>query len=126
MRVIQTFWTNNEFKVENSGGWLSPEFHWMSWALSSLQLRKFYDDLTLYTDNNGKFILIDKLNYPYKNVQLSHNNLRIYPKNIWILGKIHTFSLQERTFMYVDGDVYIWKKLPELKTQKEYLFKILK
>ena len=33
----------------------------MSWALSCLSLREHYDEVALYTDSEGKRILIDEL-----------------------------------------------------------------
>ena len=40
MRIVQTFWTDRQSLLENSFGWINPQFHLMSWALSCLSLRK--------------------------------------------------------------------------------------
>ena len=39
MKMVQTFWSKpakGNSLMDISAGWLSPEYHWMSWALSGL------------------------------------------------------------------------------------------
>ena len=50
--------------MQDGFGWLHPEYNLMSWALSCLSLREHYDEVALYTDSEGKRILIDKLRFP--------------------------------------------------------------
>ena len=64
MRVIQTFWSGNKNVAEDSFGWLSPKYHLEGWALSMLRLKKFYEQVELYTDKEGHKILVDKLQLP--------------------------------------------------------------
>ncbi len=52
------------------GGWLSAEYHWLSWALSVLQLRRLYDEVKLVTDAAGKALLVDTLGLPYTIVRV--------------------------------------------------------
>ncbi len=65
MRIVQTFWTAGQDPLKHAFGWLHPEYNLMSWALSCLSLREHYDEVALYTDSEGKRILIDKLHLPY-------------------------------------------------------------
>ncbi|WP_036925222.1 DUF6734 family protein, partial [Prevotella veroralis] len=60
MKIIQSFWTGNKNCLKDSYGWLSPIFNYLSWIISSNQLRCFYDDVTLITDRQGYDILINK------------------------------------------------------------------
>jgi hypothetical protein len=114
MKIVQTFWSGNqtaEHYLHNKAGWLSAEYHWMSWALSILQLRNFYDDVELITDDVGKHILIDVLKLPYTSVRTDLQTvLTSYPNDLWALAKIFAYSLQKEPFLHIDGDVYIWKK----------------
>jgi hypothetical protein len=52
MNIVQSFWSKPFFKEKKDR--ITIEFLLMSWALSSLQLRKFYDEAFLYTDQKGK------------------------------------------------------------------------
>jgi hypothetical protein len=107
MRVIQSFWSCKQDLLRYRAGWLAPEYHFMSWALSSCTLSKYYSDLTLYTDRVGAKLLIDELRLPYKDVVCNLDSLEIYPANLWALPKIRAYC-QEAPFLHVDGDVYIW------------------
>ena len=64
MRIVQTFWTAGQDPLKHAFGWLHPEYNLMSWALSYLSLREHYDEVALYTDSEGKRILIDELRFP--------------------------------------------------------------
>ena len=88
-----------------SFGWLHPEYNLMSWALSCLSLRRHYDEVALYTDSVGKHVLIDLLHLPYTEVNVVFDGFKCLPHH-WALAKVHTYSLQEKPFIHVDGDVY--------------------
>lgn len=94
-------------------GWYSPEYHIMSWALSCLQLRKYYNNITLYADTVSSKLLIDTLQLPYSNVVCNLDELNIYHDNLWAIPKLYAYSLQEQPFLHVDGDVFIWKPFDE-------------
>lgn len=110
MRIVQTFWSgNNNDLVSNTFGWCAAEYHLMSWTLSCLQLKKFYKEVILYTDQAGCDLLIEKLKLPYDKVYVELDALNTYHKDLWGLSKIDTYSKQKEPFLHVDGDVFIWK-----------------
>lgn len=118
MKIIQTFWTGHSKIGDNpfdlKAGWLSCEYHWMSWALSCLQLKKFYSNIELITDSIGKKILIDTFNLPYSSVSTAlENSLDKYPAELWSLAKIFSYSIQKEQFIHVDGDVFLWQSLDD-------------
>lgn len=111
MKFIQTLYFNEKINpfVDNLG-WLSPEYHLMSWALSCLQLNDVYKKVDLYTSSNAAQLLVDTLGLPYNEVNITHDNLFMPDDNLWALAKIHTYSLQEHPFLHIDGDVFIFSK----------------
>jgi hypothetical protein len=120
MKIVQSFWTkpsctkgNLKFQNRFAGGWLDNKYNFMSWALSCLQFRKFYDEVELITDRKGKELLIDKLQLPYSNVIVELDQLNDYYHDLWVLPKIYAYSIQKEPFIHADGDVYIWKKFDE-------------
>jgi len=117
MKFIQTFWTrpaSNIHSMDIKGGWLFSESHWMSWALSCLQTRKFYGEIELVTDNRGKEILIDLLGLPYYSVTTElEGKLDNYPPQLWSLAKIYTYSIQREPFLHLDGDLFLWNQFDE-------------
>ncbi|WP_259069548.1 DUF6734 family protein [Mucilaginibacter sp. X4EP1] len=116
MKFIHTFWTgpsqlDKHDLISMKAGWLSCEYHWMSWALSCLQAKKILGSITLVTDLKGKEILIDKLKLPYNEVSTAlETKLDDYPQQLWALAKIYTYSIQKEPFLHLDADVFFWKK----------------
>ncbi|SDE20058.1 DUF6734 family protein [Niabella drilacis] len=108
MTICQTLWTHKKNLLEDPFGWVSPQHHLMAWALSSLQLNKFYKELELYTDKHGAAILSDTLDLPYKKIITDYDNLDCAP-DLWAYPKLLTYARQEKPFIHVDGDVVLWK-----------------
>ena len=114
MRIIQTYWTKDNLSnpLLNDGGFLCPEYHWMSWALSCLQLKRFYPDIELYTHQQGKEVLITQLQLPYFMTHLEIDNESFFqdcPSYLWAFAKIHTYSIQKKPFLHIDGDAFLWQ-----------------
>ena len=112
MRIVQTFWTAGRSPLEHSFGWLRPEYNLMSWALSCLSLRQHYDEVALYTDEQGMHVLIDLLHLPYTEVNVVYDEHLCLPQH-WAYAKIKTYSVQTKPFLHVDGDVFLPKPLLE-------------
>lgn len=114
MRIIQSFWScQSQNLTKHSFGWYSPEYHLMSWALSVLQLRNFYNEVELYTDHTGYEFLIKKLGLPYTDTHIVLDELNSFHKELWALPKVKVYGIQTKEFLHVDGDVFIWKPFPE-------------
>ena len=101
------------YKNSPNSGWAFKETHYMSWALSCLQLRKFYDEVELVTDSEGADLLINKLHLPYTSCKPVLDKLVDENPAVWALGKIAAYEAQEVPFIHVDGDIYIWKPFPK-------------
>jgi hypothetical protein len=113
MQIVQTFWNSKPDRkslMELKAGWLSPMFHYMGWALSCIQLRKYYGDLCLYTNESGRYHFEEVLKLPYETVELDFN-FRTFPKELWALSKVHVYQQQTRPFLHIDGDIFIWEAL---------------
>lgn len=118
MKVIQSFWSkpfleaNSDESARFKGGWLNANFFLYSSLLSCLKFKEHYGNVTLFTDDYGKNLLIDTFEIPYLSVNTSLNTISNYPPELWALGKILTYSLQNEPFIHADTDVFIWDKFP--------------
>jgi hypothetical protein len=122
LSIIQTLIVKTDIEpIKCNMGFLSPEFNWMSWALSCLQLRKFYDKVELFTNKLGKEILIDLLELPYTKVHLIQDEDIDFPEGLWAYAKLHTYSLQNSPFIHVDGDVFIWEQLRNISEHEQLI-----
>lgn len=114
LKIIQTLYLPGDGTdpLNNTLGFLSPEFNWMGWELSCLQLKQYYKRVELYTNNAGYEVLINKLKLPYDDVHVVLNGLS-FPSQLWAYPKLHTYSLQTEPFLHVDGDAFFWEKLDD-------------
>lgn len=117
MKIIQTLWT----KPGLNAGWLDRRYHFMSWAFSCLQLRKFYEEVEIYTDALGKKILIDELGLPYTRVHTILDDFN-YPSYLWAAPKLLAYGLQDKPFLHIDGDVFLFSPINEEDVDFDFVF----
>lgn len=114
MKFVQTLYIDTYQDPYHSGfGWARPEFHMMSWALSCLQLEKIYGNICLYANEQGAKLLIEELQLPYSRVEIFPKKYKLQHTQLWALPKLWTYSLQNEAFIHIDGDVYLFDKLPD-------------
>jgi hypothetical protein len=120
MKIVQSLWSKpvrvkvgKRFEEINKCGWADKKYNYFSWVLSCHQFRKFYDEVELVTDQEGYDLLINKLKLPYTSVKVVLDDLNHYHHDLWALGKIYVYSLQDKPFIHADGDVFIWGKFDQ-------------
>lgn len=113
MKIVQTFYNyNKDLPIANTAGFLCPEFHWMSMALSCSLLKKHFGFVTLYCNQSAKEIIVDQLKLPYDEVVIIPDFMEDFT-NLWALPKIHTYSCQNEPFIHVDNDWFMFDKLDD-------------
>lgn len=128
MKIVQSLWSKPSMKNanihitdRNNGGWYNKKCNYISWALSCLQFREFYDSVELVTDKLGYDLLINRLELPYTSVKVVLDDLNTYHPDLWSLGKLYAYSLQDAPFIHADGDIYIWQRFSEQLSQSQLL-----
>jgi len=111
MQAIWSFWSK-PFHAKQGSTWLSDRHHLYSTTLSLVCAMQHFNETILYTDDHGAELLIDKLQLPYKKVSTSLNDINEYDESWWTVGKLHAYSKQNKPFLHIDNDVYLWKALP--------------
>lgn len=118
MKIIHSLWTypirNKEKNQHNrtSGGWMSEKYHYMSWIFSNLLAKTHYPQIELFTDDYGAELLTQQIGIEYDKVHIKLNHLeKKYSPNLWAIGKMETYNLQNEPFLHIDGDVFLFDKL---------------
>lgn len=104
---------SQSIETRNFGGWLDKKYFYYCWALSCLQLCKYYSNVDLVTDEFGKAIFIDLMELPYTSYSTELENISSTNTDLWAQGKLYTYLQQDQPFIHIDGDVLIWDKLDE-------------
>jgi len=120
MKIVQSLWSKPgrirkkaDYASFNKCGWPDRKYFYYSWALSCLQFRKYYEEVELVTDKEGYELLIDKMQLPYTNVRVVLDDLKDYHPDLWALGKIYAYQIQEKPFIHADADIIIWDKFSQ-------------
>lgn len=115
MKIIQSFWskpfckrTVGDTGIDSNPVWYDKRFFYFSWAYSCLLLKAQYPQVTLYTDEIGKKILVDWMELPYDEVIVCLNNIDHLHEDLWAMGKVYVYGLQQEPFIHVDGDIFIY------------------
>lgn len=106
MKAVQTLWCGDRELEHSPFWWNDAECHLMSWALSAMTLRQYFDRLELYTDSQGAHVLIDLLGLPYTEVKVVYDHFHCLSCH-WALSKVTTYSMQSEPFIHIDGDIYL-------------------
>lgn len=96
---------------EMYGGWPHKAYHYASQTFSCLKYKEFYRT-ELITDTKGYKVLIELLKLPYDDINIVLDEINDYSGNIWALGKLYSYKIQNEPFIHVDSDSYIWSRFP--------------
>ncbi|MGL5890947.1 MAG: DUF6734 family protein [Bacteroidia bacterium] len=93
-----------------------------SYVLAIEKARKFYPEINLVTDDSGKNLLVNQLKIPFGQVTTELNELSALSPMHWALPKILAVKVQEKPFIYLEGNIILWNDLPEELKKMELVF----
>lgn len=111
MRAVWSFWSK-PFQGYMGNTWYEPLHHCLAWGLSLRLARRHHRETMLVTDHAGAALLIDQLGLSFTHVSTELESLRKVDPGWWTMGKLFAYSLQDRPFVHLDTDVFLWKPLP--------------
>ena len=111
MRAVWSFWSP-PWLAQTGRTWCTPLHHLLAWGISLTAARRHYPDTVLITDHYGKKLLIDELGLPFAHVSTELERIKDADPAWWALGKLIAYSMQDRPFVHLDTDVFLWKPLP--------------
>ncbi|HUI56725.1 MAG TPA: DUF6734 family protein [Bryobacteraceae bacterium] len=111
MRAVWSFWSR-PFLAQKGWAWRTPLHHLLAWGLSVGAASRHYPDTLLVTDRYGKGLLVDTLGLSFANVSTELERLREADPDWWALGKLIAYGMQDRPFVHIDTDAFLWKPLP--------------
>ena len=115
MRAVWSFWTK-PFLAHKGRMWQEPKHHYYAWGLSLRLARQHYPDTLLVTDTPGKELLVNRLGLEFAEVSTELDRLRNVDHGWWTMGKLVAYAMQDRPFVHIDTDVFLWKALPSWLT----------
>jgi hypothetical protein len=111
MQAVWSFWSK-PFQAGKGRVWTEPKHHLQAWGLSLRLARQHFPETILVTDSPGKTLLVDTLGLEFTQVSTQLDRLRDVDPDWWALGKLVAYSLQDKPFIHLDTDVFLWRPLP--------------
>jgi hypothetical protein len=111
MRAVWSFWSK-PLRAGRGWRWRQPVHHLLAWGLSVRLAREHYPETVLITDSPGKALLVSKLGLAFTHVSTELDRLREEHPGWWSLGKLVAYSVQDKPFVHLDTDVFLWRSLP--------------
>ncbi len=111
MRAVWSFWSR-PVRAGTGPGWREPVHHLLAWGLSVRLASAHYPDTMLVTDTPGRSLLVDELGLSFSEVSTALDDLADADPRLWILGKLVAYGRQDRAFVHLDTDVFLWRPLP--------------
>jgi hypothetical protein len=92
--------------------WNSRQAQLSSWIISSELLRQHFDEVAFVTDTPGKELLVDQLGLRFTEVSTALDVMPATASDQFIaLGKLRAYALQDKPFVHVDDDLFLWRPL---------------
>jgi hypothetical protein len=111
LRAVWSFWSK-PFLAQTGWGWYEPLHHLLAWGLSHHLARRHYAETVLVTDDYGQRLLVDRLGLRFTHVSTELERLRRVDADWWVLGKLVAYRMQDKPFVHLDNDVFLWRPLP--------------
>lgn len=107
--VFSYFPTTNDLSLE-AKHWYNPRFHLYSWVMAVNMSRKWFEEVELITDSESAKLFVDTLKLPFTSVKTIFDDFK-YDKELWALGKIKAYEVQDKPFIHVDNDCILFNPL---------------
>ena len=114
-RAVWSFWSK-PLRHGRGWRWREPVHHLLAWGLSLRLAEVCYPETVLVTDGPGRALLVDGLGLSFSHVSTELDRLENEDPGWWALGKLVAYSLQDRPFLHLDTDVFLWQPLPDWLT----------
>lgn len=93
-----------------------------SYVLAIETARKHYPNIDLVTDDAGKNLLVRALGIEFNSVTTELNEIATLSAMHWAMPKIIAMKVQTDSFLYLEGNIMLWKDLPEELKKSEVVF----
>lgn len=122
MKTIMSFWSEPYIRKFHNA-WLREETWKLSWILSVACLKKQFQQVSLCTDDYGRYLLVEKLGLKFDSVSTALNDLPRNFAHFYCLAKSYTASLQEESFLHFDYDFFVRERINlENLTDEDVIF----
>lgn len=122
-RGVYSYW--NPDGESNTSGFNSFRDFLVSITLSILTSKKHFKEISLVTNNFGYKVLFEKLKLPIDIISNELEKLNTINRLFWAYSKIYTYSIQNKPFIHIDNDVFLWDSISKEMKESRLCFQSL-
>ena len=122
-KAVFSFWSKPFFiqnASRNFGGFNTLTDFYNSWILAVCSAVKIFKEVELITDKKG-LELLSKLNLPFTNIKVELDCLNHIHHDIWAIGKLYTYYIQDKPFVHLDYDFYLFDNIIVNKNDADFI-----
>lgn len=112
IKIIYSLWTKPLTVNNDNLGFSTIEDLISSLILSVNSTLKNYENVHFYTDEYGEELIqpyLDQL--PFKKIHVVLDEINWVPSQWWAYAKMHVYGLQNKPFIHIDNDAFLWDKI---------------
>lgn len=121
MKAVYSFWSTRGDILKESRHYIDIETCLYSWIISTNKAKEQFGKVELITDSISAKSF-ELMNLPIDKISTELDSLSKYNKELWSLGKIKAYQMQDEPFIHIDEDVFLFKPLPEDLLKFQILF----
>jgi hypothetical protein len=110
-RAVFSYFNPDE-NFGNSSGFVCFSDLLYTTALAVTMSRRHFKEVQFMSSDWG-IKLFKKIGLPVTEFSTDLNHMKTVSKFFWAYGKLLAYKKQEKPFIHVDNDVFLWKKLPD-------------
>lgn len=110
-KAVFSYWGTSGNMLKSATNWGSPKFHLYSCVLATHKAKEWFSEVELVTDSESAKIF-EKLELPITSMNTCLDELSGFSKELWALGKIKAYEIQQKPFVHIDSDAILYLDLP--------------
>tara|TARA_B100000614_G_C14562727_1_gene497784 strand:- start:7227 stop:8765 length:1539 start_codon:yes stop_codon:yes gene_type:complete len=122
MKPVMSFWSK-PYQMGLHNKWINDKAFRLSWALSVKAVTESHEKPVLYTDEEGKKLLVDEygLEFAEVNVCLDSALADVDPA-FSSASRYYVMTQEAEPFFHIDYDMFLWDALPEDTVTQDVIF----
>jgi len=122
MKPVMSFWSKPcQMGLHNQ--WIDSKAFRLSWTLAVKAVSESHEKPVLYTDEEGKKLLIDEYGLDFAEVRVCLDEaLADIDPGFCTISRYYVMTQESEPFFHIDYDMFLWDRLPEEVLNKDVIF----
>jgi len=122
MKPVMSFWSK-PYHMGLHNHWINSRAFRLSWTLAVKAVTESHEKPILYTDEEGKKLLVDEYGLEFAEVKVRLDSaLTDIDPGFCNISRYYAMTQETEPFFHLDYDMFLWDSLPEEVMTKDVVF----